>query len=305
MHGGEAVMKGDFQRWTAKRKAELVLEILRGDLSVAQACKRFDLDESNLQSWIDTFLQTGERSLKSAKHRGAVEGQAAAEQRPAKTKQTSQALRKEPKSRTSREIVESIQQACIRILEREGVDALTTNRIAEVAGVSVGSLYQYYPNKEAIVESLYQEALERDLSASTMNAFRARVKASISERSFRETLADFFEAVIDRHRRMLRLAPSHYLENLREYDLDKFIKERYRARLTTEVWLEYLVGLYSDRIGESGDFELKSFVAMRGVIGALNAVVEDRPELLESPMLRDELVELVLRYFAYEEDASD
>jgi len=39
------------------------------------------------------------------------------------------------------------------------------------------------------------------------------------------------------------------------------------------------------------------------VIGALNAVVEDRPELLESPMLRDELVELVLRYFAYEEDA--
>jgi AcrR family transcriptional regulator len=292
MHGGEAVMKGDFQRWTAKRKAELVLEILRGDLSVAQACKRFDLDESNLQSWIDTFLQTGERSLKSAKHRGAVEGQAAAEQRPAKTKQTSQALRKEPKSRTSREIVESIQQACIRILEREGVDALTTNRIAEVAGVSVGSLYQYY-------------ALERDLSASTMNAFRARVKASISERSFRETLAEFFEAVIDRHRRMLRLAPSHYLEHLREYDLDKFIKERYRARLTTEVWLEYLVGLYSDRIGESGDFELKSFVAMRGVIGALNAVVEDRPELLESPMLRDELVELVLRYFAYEEDASD
>ena len=96
------------------------------------------------------------------------------------------------------------------------------------------------------------------------------------------------------------------LENLLAFvDLDKFIKERYRARLTTEVWLEYLVGLYSDRIGESGDFELKSFVAMRGVIGALNAVVEDRPELLESPMLRDELVELVLRYFAYEEDASD
>jgi AcrR family transcriptional regulator len=212
-------------------------------------------------------------------------------------------MRKEPKRRASREIVEAIEGACIRILEREGVDALTTNRIAEVAGVSIGSLYQYYPNKEAIVKSLYREALEKDLSAPTMKAFRARVQATISEKSFRETLADFLDAVIDRHRRMLRLAPRYYTENLRDYDVDRFIRERYRARLTTDAWLEYLVSLYSERIPNPENLALRSFVVMRASLGAINAAIEDFPELLESTEFRDELVELVLRYLEYEEDA--
>lgn len=62
--------------------------------------------------------------------------------------------RKTPTQERSRNTVEVIVEAAARILSREGADALSTNRIAEVAGVSVGSLYQYFPNREAIVAEL-------------------------------------------------------------------------------------------------------------------------------------------------------
>ena len=40
------------------------------------------------------------------------------------------------------------------MLASEGLDAVTTNRVAELAGVSIGSLYQYFPNKEALVAAV-------------------------------------------------------------------------------------------------------------------------------------------------------
>ncbi len=48
----------------------------------------------------------------------------------------------------------AIIEAAARILENEGSEALTTNRIAERAGVSIGSLYQYFPNKQAVLVAL-------------------------------------------------------------------------------------------------------------------------------------------------------
>lgn len=65
-------------------------------------------------------------------------------------------MRKEPQQARSVKVVASILQAAIRILEREGVAAFTTPRIAEAAGVSVGSLYQYFPNKQSILMRLQQ-----------------------------------------------------------------------------------------------------------------------------------------------------
>jgi AcrR family transcriptional regulator len=56
--------------------------------------------------------------------------------------------------------VDVIVEAAARILFREGADALSTNRIAEVAGVSVGSLYQYFPNREAIVTQLIESKFD-------------------------------------------------------------------------------------------------------------------------------------------------
>lgn len=62
--------------------------------------------------------------------------------------------RKLASQKRSRRTVEALLGATARILVREGFDKASTNRIAEVAGVSVGSLYQYFPSKEALVAAL-------------------------------------------------------------------------------------------------------------------------------------------------------
>jgi AcrR family transcriptional regulator len=73
--------------------------------------------------------------------------------------------RKDPKQGRSKETVDAIFGAVTHILNKDGADHLTTNKIADVAGVSVGSLYQYFKNKESIYEGillrLINEGLER------------------------------------------------------------------------------------------------------------------------------------------------
>ncbi|SDP35197.1 TetR/AcrR family transcriptional regulator [Afipia sp. GAS231] len=64
--------------------------------------------------------------------------------------------RKHASQERSRATVDALVEATARILVREGFDKASTNRIAEVAGVSVGSLYQYYPGKEALVAAVIE-----------------------------------------------------------------------------------------------------------------------------------------------------
>ncbi len=64
--------------------------------------------------------------------------------------------RKEPRQERSRYMNQTILEGAARVLVREGPTAFTTNRVAEVAGVSVGSLYQYYPNKGALLFRLHE-----------------------------------------------------------------------------------------------------------------------------------------------------
>lgn len=54
--------------------------------------------------------------------------------------------------------VESILQAAMELIEREGFHNLTSTKIAERAGISVGSFYEYYPNREAVLLNLYERA---------------------------------------------------------------------------------------------------------------------------------------------------
>ncbi len=56
---------------------------------------------------------------------------------------------------------EDLLEAAARVLAREGAARFTTNRVAEAAGVSVGSLYQYYPNKAALLLRLHEREAER------------------------------------------------------------------------------------------------------------------------------------------------
>lgn len=64
--------------------------------------------------------------------------------------------RKLPRQTRSTAMVELILEAATRVLSKESLDGFTTNRVADVAGISVGSLYQYFPNKNALVAALIE-----------------------------------------------------------------------------------------------------------------------------------------------------
>lgn len=63
-------------------------------------------------------------------------------------------MRKAPKQKRSREMVARLLDATAQTLAERGLDGTTTNHIAERAGVSIGSLYQYFPDKESLIEAL-------------------------------------------------------------------------------------------------------------------------------------------------------
>ncbi len=67
--------------------------------------------------------------------------------------------RRAPKQARSQETVQAILDAAAQVFERHGYASGTTNRIAQRAGVSIGSLYQYFPNKDAILVALVRRHL--------------------------------------------------------------------------------------------------------------------------------------------------
>lgn len=74
------------------------------------------------------------------------------------TRQTARiSSRKQPQQARSTELVAAILQAAIQVLAKEGATRFTTARVAEKAGVSVGSVYQYFPNKAAILFRLQSD----------------------------------------------------------------------------------------------------------------------------------------------------
>ena len=70
---------------------------------------------------------------------------------------TSISSRKQPQQTRSAELVATILEAAVQVLAKEGAQRFTTARVAEKAGVSVGSLYQYFPNKAAILFRLQSD----------------------------------------------------------------------------------------------------------------------------------------------------
>jgi AcrR family transcriptional regulator len=118
--------------------------------------------------------------------------------------------RKLPRQERSQRMVEVILQAAARVLERESLAGFNTNRVAQVAGVSVGSLYQYFPNKAALVTALIDQAqttLAQDLEAlvaqlegkSLEESLRALAQAAVTQQFTKPLLA----AALDHEERRL------------------------------------------------------------------------------------------------------
>jgi AcrR family transcriptional regulator len=68
-------------------------------------------------------------------------------------------MRKKPQQARSKELVNAILEASLKLIAKEGFDAFTTPRVAEMTGISVGSLYQYFSNKEEIFLALLDQQL--------------------------------------------------------------------------------------------------------------------------------------------------
>ncbi|MBN8614466.1 MAG: TetR/AcrR family transcriptional regulator, partial [Deltaproteobacteria bacterium] len=105
--------------------------------------------------------------------------------------------RKAPIQRRSRATVEAILGATARILVRSGWDALTTNRVAEKAGVSIGTLYEWFPSKEALVTALLEAHLAR--AESVLDALVLELASSARTLSLSELAARMAEAMVALH----------------------------------------------------------------------------------------------------------
>jgi AcrR family transcriptional regulator len=101
--------------------------------------------------------------------------------------------RRRPTQRRARQTVDAILDAVIRVLKREGFHAITTNRVAEVAGVSIGSVYQYFPDKRAIFVSLHQRHIE-EIDRMIKSVFVEHAASSLDE-----LMRALVEGMVDAH----------------------------------------------------------------------------------------------------------
>ena len=95
--------------------------------------------------------------------------------------------RKTPVQTRARVTVDAIFEATIQVLLRDGMNGLTTTAVAERAGVSVGTMYQYFPNKQALVFALNERYLD---------ALAARIEATCAAQAG-GPLMDMVEALIE------------------------------------------------------------------------------------------------------------
>ena len=142
--------------------------------------------------------------------------------------------RRNPTQARAEATLAAIRQACLRIIEREGLPHLTTNRIAEVAGISIGSLYQYYADKHAIAADICNELLLAELDQ--LGRFDAQTLALVKT-SLEDTLRFFIDEHVARQRRLYQKLRGFYLEIHWHYDFEAYMVEKFPDKLTTADWL--------------------------------------------------------------------
>ena len=199
----------------------------------------------------------------------------------------SNAARKGPKQQRSKVTVAAILEATIRILEQEGSDATTTSRIAEVAGVSVGTLYQYFANREAILDALQDREFER--ATEMMN----RVLARGAYGSDREVARAVIEGLLELHSRAPTLHRLFVVEGLRVTPTERV--QAFDMRIIAVV--RNFLTLANLRIRRT-NLDAAAFVVYQAVRASMLACVVERPPGLDSETLVEELTDLVLRYLA-------
>ena len=188
----------------------------------------------------------------------------------------------------SRPTVDALLEATTRVLIKEGYDRASTNRIAEVAGVSIGSLYQYFPSKEALVAAVVDRHTQ-EVSEVTRNAL-----VKVAARPIEVAAREFVSVAIDAHRvhpklhgvlaeQIPRVGRLENVEaNVRDgYALIRGYLEAHRDEIDVE------------------DLDLAAFVVVTVVEALTHAAVLRRPDILTDEKARqfvDDVTRLVVRY---------
>lgn len=165
--------------------------------------------------------------------------------------------------------VDALVEATARILVRDGFDRASTNRIAEAAGVSIGSLYQYFPSKESLVVAVI-ERHNRDLMTIVNAAF-----VDAKDKPLKEGLALLVAAAIDGHR--VDPALHHVLAEQ---------TPRSGALANVELFQRDAYGIFRSYLEEhrdelhTEDLDLAAFVCVTSIEALTHTAVIHRPDIL-------------------------
>jgi AcrR family transcriptional regulator len=209
------------------------------------------------------------------------------------------ATRRQPQQRRSRLLVASIREACLRILREGHPEELTVKRIAEVAGVTIGSFYQYYPNKEAV---LLDVLLENAPDEAERIADETRHIRPLRSVSLPLTLKELIDVACERHLHLLALHGDIYRRHHRAINFHELVKasvSRYVEVSTWEAWVREL--LDEQRVHIHVDsIEMAAFF-VGGTLQEVIALAVDRhPDWLAQPQFRTNLLDLLLRYLQHD-----
>ncbi len=197
--------------------------------------------------------------------------------------------RKNASQERSRATVDALLAATARVLVKEGYDHASTNKIADAAGVSVGSLYQYFPSKEALVAAVSDRH-----TRAMMDVVRAAL-LRVAALPIAEAARELVRVMIEAHRIEPKLHRVLVEQIPRIGALERIEAVDEEAQALVKAYLE----AHRDEVVHE-DLELAAFVAVSSVEALTHVAVLRRPELIQDPRFVDHVTTLVVRYLTGE-----
>jgi AcrR family transcriptional regulator len=193
--------------------------------------------------------------------------------------------RKSPRQARSQATVDAILDATARVLVDRGYAAANTNLVAELAGVSVGSLYQYFPNKDSLVRALH------DRHARRMNHVIDLAFAKCESQTLAQAFAGVIEALVDAHRVEAGLHRVLETQLAGLGDLDG----RAEAEAAISARVLELLAQYRHEI-HVPDLKMATFVLEHSLHALVHALVDERPDGVSVEQATQEVIRLGLAY---------
>jgi len=194
--------------------------------------------------------------------------------------------RKRPQQARAQTTVHAILEATVQVLERESPEAATTTRIAEVAGVSVGTLYQYFSHRDAILDTLQEREFERAI---------VLMQSVLSDDNLAKSPRDTVTACVQGMLGLYRAGPGMHrvlaMEGLRMTKADRLQSFDLRVIALVRHFLAATAAPVRRK-----NVDAAAFVAFQCVRATMLARLLETPAGLNDDELVEELVDLLLRY---------